>query len=327
MFLLSSMKLLSIPGFCGLNHASAWRSDPGKKLSSSLRAAASSSASPSPPVVPVYTGPVLHDPTQIIAGVSLGELGLDLYVAPSMVAPGQLGLFAILAEDTARVTLPECALLCGYARQGTFATKDEGDKTVGFVLAGPHTAVYYDQQLMSVIDALTLAAETKGANQTCGLAGHVLIQKEENTGDTDDEDTTDRIEIHVDNNPEFARYFIPSLANNNNDNKNDEDENENENAAKEFTVQNLGQFCNDLAWNYDQPPQNHDEYDTLSDQHNAVQLVWRLEFCDHTNSLIPSWPVSVLAQTLCFENTDTLQELGTRYGWNYWQATVDLETV
>ena len=90
---------------------------------------------------------------------------------------------------------------------------------------------------------------------------------------------------------------------------------------------NLGQFCNDLAWSYDQPPQNHDEYDTLSDQHNAVQLVWRLEFCDHTNSLIPSWPVSVLAQTLCFENTDTLQELGTRYGWNYWQATVDLETV
>jgi hypothetical protein len=49
--------------------------------------------------------PILEEPSDIIAGISLGELGLDLCVAPSTVAPGSLGLYAILSQDCNSATL------------------------------------------------------------------------------------------------------------------------------------------------------------------------------------------------------------------------------
>jgi hypothetical protein len=93
----------------------------------------------------------------------------------------------------------------------------------------------------------------------------------------------------------------------------------------EISVQNLGQFCNDLAWSYDNPPESKEEYESLSLEKNAIQLVWRLEFDEESNCLVPTWPVSVLADDMQFKNADVFMELGTRYGWNYWQATVDME--
>jgi hypothetical protein len=274
----------------------------------------------------VYKGPILADPSKIVAGLSLNELGLDLLVAPSTVAPGQLGLYAILSERDSddrieSTTIPAMSLLCGYSREGRFAAKDEGDKTVGFSLACATTAVFYERQLMSIVDALALAAETKGANQACGLAGHVLVQNED----------TQQVEIYLDGgNPEFKRYFIPALVNDNDDDNNDSNSQEEGNDDDKYanlSVQNLGQFCNDLAWSFDKPPINKDDYDHADSSNNIVQLVWRLEFDPTTNSLVPSWPVSVLARDVSFENADVCMEVGTRYGWNYWQATVDLEAL
>mmetsp|Transcript_26378 Transcript_26378/g.40486 ORF Transcript_26378/g.40486 Transcript_26378/m.40486 type:complete len:324 (+) Transcript_26378:59-1030(+) len=265
--------------------------------------AGSISSSPSPLV---YNGPILEDPSQIVSGISLGELGLDLAVAPSTVAPGQLGLYAILSEDTDSATIPELTLMCGYSREGSFAAKDEGDKTVGFALPGPNTAVFYDRQLMPIIEALQLAAEEKGADKSCGLAGHVLM--------TEDANDADSISIYLTTEPEFKRYFVPALLNAGSQVE-----------APDITVQNFGQFSNDLAWSYVNPPQNKEEYDASSETGNVVQLVWRLEFDEDTNCLIPSWPVSVFARDVTFENRDVFMELGTRYGWNYWQATVNLD--
>jgi hypothetical protein len=270
---------------------------------SGFTTALASSSDESPTSAAVYSGPILPDPSEVVVGISLGELGIDLFAAPSTVAPGQLGLFAILSEDAESATIPGMSLLCGYSREGTFAAKDEGDKTVGFALAGPSTAVFYERQLMSIMDALELAAETKGANNSCGLAGHALVQNE-----------NQEVEIYLDEDSTFKRYYVPDDLN--------QGKEEEEGA---LTVQNFGQFCNDLAWSFDNPPSNKEEYD--ADDANIVQLVWRLEFDEYTNSLIPSWPVSVLSRDVTFENADAFMELGTRYGWNYWQATVDLEAL
>lgn len=255
-----------------------------------------------------YTGPILTDTSEISTGASLGELGIDIFVAPSTVAPGSLGLYAILSEeDTERATIPAMSLLCGYSREGSFAVKDEGDKTVGFALTAS-TAVFYDKKLMSIIDALELAAATVGADQACGLAGHVLVQNEE-----------EGVEVFVDADPTFKRYYVPAMVNN-------QESGGEEKEDGGLSVQNFGQLCNDLAWSFDNPPSDKDAYDAAS-INNIVQLVWRLEFDATINSLVPSWPVSVLARDVTFDNADVFMELGTRYGWNYWQATVDLDTL
>ena len=264
----------------------------------------------------IYEGPVLSDPNAIIAGFALDELGLDLTVAPSEIAPGSYGLFVALGEGVESTTVPSMQLLSGYSREGTFQSKDSGDKTVGFALAGPETAVFFDRQLMSVLDALQLAAENQGEGGACGLAGHVLVQDEKGEIDVfvDTEDT------------EFKRYFVPALMNRENEDEHEEEEQEDNDATTtmDISVANLGQFCNDLAWSYEDPPENKEDYDSISLEKNAIQLVWRLEFNTETNCLVPTWPVSVVADDLQFKN-EAFMELGTKYGWNYWQATVDME--
>lgn len=265
----------------------------------------------------VYEGPVLSDPNAIVAGFSLDELGLDLAVAPSEIAPGTYGLFVALGEGVESTTVPSMQLLSGYSREGTFQSKDSGDKTVGFALAGPETAVFYERQLMSVLDALQLAAENNGEGKACGLAGHVLVQ-----------DDNGEIDVFVDvDDTEFKRYFVPALMNRENGDADQDEEVKDDDDAEgemEIGVANLGQFCNDLAWSYDDPPENKEDYDAISLEKNAIQLVWRLEFDVETNCLVPTWPVSVIADDLQFKN-QVFQELGTKYGWTYWQATIDME--
>jgi hypothetical protein len=231
------------------------------------------------------------------AVLQLAELGIDLAVGPSIVSPGQLGLFGRCSDDVDSVALPECTLLCGYANPGAFLNADVGDKTVGFSLKSSTTAVFFDRQLMEIGDALQKAAAEYG-NGGCGLAGHELSMNDQ-----------DILTLHpVDG---FDRYFCPDLVNKEHDDQ-------------DITVQNFGQFCNDLAWNMMSPPANLEEYMERSASNNCVQLVWRLEYDASCQCLVPSWPVSVLSRDVSFENQEFM-ELGTRYGWGYWQATVLLE--
>lgn len=280
----------------------------------------------------VYNGPILskhhhrddddddHHLT-IIAGFTLQELGLDLVVAPSMIATGSYGLFVTLTEGVESTTVPSMQLLCGYAAggsgAGTFQYVDQGDKTVGFSLAGPDTAVFFQRQLMNVRDALKLVAETtKGTS--CGLAGHAVIR--------DAQGNVVDVAVDTQATDNFARYFVPTLVNimDNDDDDNDGDATtrSNNNNHHPISIGNLGQFCNDLAWSYDDPPQTRQEYEARSDERNAVQLVWRLELDAESHGLVPTWPVSVLSRDTIFQNKDVFMELGTKYGWNYWQATV-----
>ena len=274
---------------------------------------------------PVYDGPILDNDDTIIAGLSLSQLGIDLVIAPSTVAPGQLGLYISLSPDVDSVTLPAFTLLCGYSRNGTFEAKDEGDRTVGFAFTGSidSGAVFYNQQLMSIKDALEMAASDVSKEfGEVELKGHILVQQEE-------EEDKNNIQLYPcdyeDETTPFGRYFVPDLVNGGMISENEEEEESS--WRNELTVQNFGQFCNDLAWSYTDPPSTQEEYNSRSIHKNAVQLIWRLEYDSKDNTLIPSWPVSVTSQDWTFTNKDTFMELGTKYGWNYWQATVDMETI
>eukprot|EP00593_Proboscia_inermis_P000880 CAMPEP_0171296538 /NCGR_PEP_ID=MMETSP0816-20121228/5213_1 /TAXON_ID=420281 /ORGANISM="Proboscia inermis, Strain CCAP1064/1" /LENGTH=358 /DNA_ID=CAMNT_0011770063 /DNA_START=115 /DNA_END=1191 /DNA_ORIENTATION=+ len=263
------------------------------------------------PLPPPYSGPIPQPTSENapLGGISVGELGLDLAVAPSTVAPGSLGLYAVLSEAATdgsaieSATLPAFTLLGGYSRHGIFQSRDEGDKTVAFALDNANTAVFYERELMSVVDALALAAQTVGKDNSCGLAGHVLLPDE----------NKESFSIYLDiEDPEFGRYFVPDPV---------------DDFDSVPLVQRLGQFCNDLAWDYQNPPTTREEYDKASNEKNVVQLAWRLAYDEEINSLVPSWPVSILARDVTFANNRDLMELGTRYGWNYWQATVDLDAI
>jgi hypothetical protein len=267
----------------------------------------------SPNEIPIYDGPefkssapdddddvdsdVIDDVVPaVMQGVfELTELGIEIAVGPSMVVPGQWGLYCRCIDSVDTVTLPECTLLCGYAKPGTFLDTDVGDKTVGFALYSGNTAIFFERQLMTIQDALAKAA-TEYGNGSCGLAGHELSMND------DDESIT----LHPVSNG-FHRYYCPH-----------------DEQVEPIPIQNYGQYCNDLAWNQLSPPSNADEYMERSRMHNCVQLIWRLEYDNTTQCLLPTWPVSVLSHDLRFEN-HRFMELGTRYGWNYWQAIVNLE--
>jgi hypothetical protein len=262
-----------------------------------------------PPLL--YHGPILPPDAEIFAGISLSELGLDVAIAPSTVMTTGMGLYVRLSDpDIVSATIPSATLLCGYSRLGSFEPGDIGDKTVGFVIRSPQTAVFYERQLMSIVDALEMAARDSSTNGGCGLVGHALQMNEK---DTDGEE----IQISpVDDG--FPRYFVPQRADNGTGS-------EKENDKEDLSVQNFGQYCNDLAWDYSNPPSSPEEYASRSAAQNVVQLTWRLEYDSELNCLKPSWPVSVLKQDVTFTNQDDFMEIGTQYGWTYWQATVDLE--
>jgi hypothetical protein len=265
-----------------------------------------------PPLL--YHGPILPPDSDIVAGISLGELGLDVAIAPSTVMTTGMGLYVRLSDpDISSATIPSATLLCGYSRLGSFEPSDIGDKTVGFVIRSPQTAVFYERQLMSIVDALEMAARDSSKNGGCGLVGHALQMNDENDKGGEEIQITP-----VDDG--FPRYFVPQKAD-----KGTGSESDNDNEKEEFSVQNFGQFCNDLAWDYSNPPSSPEEYSSRSAAQNVVELTWRLEYDSEINCLKPSWPVSVLKQDVTFTNQYDFMEIGTQYGWTYWQATVDLE--
>ena len=268
-----------------------------------------------PPIeIPTYHGPILASyvvaadenaindgdallPLPLEGVIELSELGIDIAVGPSMMVPGQLGLYARCIDSVDAVMLPECTLLCGYAKPGTFLETDMGDKTVGFTLQSGTTAIFFERQLMTIQDALIKAATSYG-NGACGLAGHDISKNVE--------DESIILQPVADG---FKRFFCP-----------DEDK------IDPIPIQNYGQYCNDLAWNQLSPPSSADEYMERSRIHNCVQLVWRVEYDATIQCLVPTWPVSIVSHDMRLENHHFM-ELGTRYGWNYWQATVNLNDI
>ena len=92
-----------------------------------------------------YVGP-LGQADAMEAGCVVGNLGLEILIGPSRVAPGR-GLFIRVAaeEGVDRVVLKQGTLISGYSKIGTWAQDWQGDKAVAFAFDSPDTAVVYDK--------------------------------------------------------------------------------------------------------------------------------------------------------------------------------------
>jgi hypothetical protein len=276
----------------------------------------SSSSSSSPSNIEKFTGPTMIGEEPVVDGgdgdyaelllcsLELEELGLVLSVAPSTyVAAGTLGLYCRISDDVDETTLPALTLLAGYAK-GTFQYEDHGDKTVGFSLTSRNAPVFFNRQLMTIEQALAAVAGTTATEEEVKLAGHNVYYDE-------DEKTIVVVPTsnHNNNNEEqtpFARYFVP---------------NPNDDQDDMMNITNIGQYCNDRAF---VTGIGSVEYMSRCATENCLRLVWRLEYDNDHKILQPSWPVSVLARDMKFTNRHPI-ELGTTYGWNYWNASIELD--
>lgn len=254
-----------------------------------------------------FRGPCSEADVTMELSLLVRELGLVVEVGPSTVARGSRGLFVRLADGIEGVDLPAHTFVFGYAR-GSFQTSSAGDKTVGFAIKSPQTAVFFNKQLMTLEQVFsTVAAE----NSEVRLYGHDVMYDQEK----------EEIVVRPSMDKSVPRYFIPDtsveIAN-----------------AGAF----IGQYCNDLGFLFGDTSEK--AYSDRSKAANCVELFWRLEFRD--GQIFPTWPVrfqhfpnktiftsvdlsvnkqvSVITRDLTFSNLKPM-ELGTTYGWRYWYAT------
>lgn len=230
-----------------------------------------------------YSGPVL--PYDLMeAGCSIQELGIDILIGKSVVAPGY-GLYICLNEDVDDVSLPRGTVICGYSR-GKFVDSADGDKTVAYCFASPKVGVIYKKKLMPLLDALQDVANLKD-DLTKAVAGHLLFYNQ----------TDNDLSIVPDLEYDSGRYFIPDTTFN-------------------WGPGYFGMFANDMA--YKGSETNMLTYYQASLKENILQIVWRLELTDD-GVLGPTWPVVVLSQDVRFSNKEPM-ECGMQYSWRYWEA-------
>jgi len=259
-----------------------------------------------------YVGPA-RSFADMEGGIAIGELALNVFTGPSLVADGR-GLFLCISDDTndgdddddsseedsaggvvEEIIIPQGTPLCGYAR-GYFSDKHEGDKSVGFLFAedsSDETAVFYNKELMTLGDALRLVyhqrrAEGDGGSTKDLLFGHLV----------DIDTQTGRIQLRHDR-EFYSRIFIPEIG--------DKDQ---------FTATSLGIYANDLAYN---PDSDETQYLQNSEKNNILELVWRLALDQKTGMLVPTWPVVITRTDVRLLNTVPM-EVGLQYGYNYWDA-------
>jgi len=250
----------------------------------------------------LYQGPILPSDSQILAQAALADLGIEIAIAPSTMASAGLGLF-IRPSSTGigNVTIPGRTLICDYSRSGSFSSSVIDDRAVEFTIPSSDTLVLYEQRLMSVVEALALASQaTEDGN--CGLFGHDLQVCN---------DGADKLRISPSEDG-FPSFFEPEKMND-------------EQTLKNIFL-NFGQFCNDLVWDFTNPP-SEEEYTRQSKTKNIIRLAWRLEYDKDLNCLKPRVPVMVVTEDVKLINQNDFMELGLKYGWKYWQAIADWQKV
>jgi len=123
-----------------------------------------------------YKGPVLsYDLME--AGCSIEDLGIDVLVGSSCVAPGY-GLYIRVNDGVERVSLSRGTIICGYSR-GKFVDSADGDKTVAYCFTIPSVGVIYKQEIVPLLHALQDVAELKD-DLTKAVAGHLLFYNQVN---------------------------------------------------------------------------------------------------------------------------------------------------
>ena len=247
-----------------------------------------------------YVGPV-GEVEAMEAGCFVTNLGLELLIGPSKVAPGR-GLFLRVAseEGVDRVVLGEGTLISGYSKTGDWAKGWQGDKAVAFAFDSPDTGVVYDKEFMPLIEAVSIA-EGVSENITAGLVGHTIFF----------DDETDTLKVAPDEHWQGPRYFIP------------EDPPAPGDSGREWIwgPANLGICANDLAYS---PGISAAEYARAAADKNVLQLVWRLHVDELAEALAPSWPVLFLQRAVAFANAEPM-EVGISYGHRYWQSREALD--
>jgi len=252
-----------------------------------------------------YVGPV-SSIADMEGGIAVGELSLNVLAGPSLVAPGR-GLFLCIYDDmdedsndegaVEEIIIPQGTPLCGYAR-GYFTDEQKGDKSVGFLFkenSADVTAVFYQQKLMTLGDAIWAVYEERRAEGNTDSSNLLFGHHVEVNADTSD------VGIKVDK--EFlSRIFVPDTLE--------------ESKFEEFAATSLGVYANDLAYD---PDSNEEQYFENSERNNILQLVWRLAKDEKTGSLVPTWPVVVTRKDVRFLNAVPM-EVGLQYGYNYWDA-------
>lgn len=265
--------------------------------------------------VEAYVGPI-GSLADMEGGIAIGDLSLHVLAGPSLVAKGR-GLFMCIYDEwdtestnesenvemVEEIIIPQGTPLCGYAR-GYFSDTEKGDKSVAFLLkenSARDTAVFYNQRLMTVGDAIWSAHEERcqqglqdSWKEQDVLWGHLVTM----------DHVTQNIQLKADENFS-SRIFIPDTPEEN-----------------QFSATSLGVYANDLAYD---PDSSRDEYYRNSEKNNLLQLVWRLAKDEETGMLVPTWPVVVARKDIRLVNTVPM-EVGLEYGFQYWDAFGKLES-
>jgi hypothetical protein len=257
-----------------------------------------------------YVGPVGNF-ADMEGGIAVENLHLNVLAGPSLVAQGR-GLFLCIynemdlkatdeeeeVDTVEEVIIPQGTPLCGYSR-GYFSDAEKGDKSVVFRFKEQSfhdTAVFYNQQLMTIVDAIWYANEEryKGGDSKLKedeiLFGHIVHI-----------DHGERKMIIRADEKFYSRIFIPESLN-------DDD--------SQFSAAYLGVYANDLAYD---PDCSKEEYLENSEKNNILQLVWRLAKDERSGMLVPTWPVIVAKKDIRLLNTVPM-EVGLEYGFQYWDA-------
>ena len=249
-----------------------------------------------------YVGPV-SSIADMEGGIAVGELSLNVLAGPSLVAPGR-GLFLCIYDDmdedsneegaVEEIIIPQGTPLCGYAR-GYFTDEQKGDKSVGFLFkdnSADVTAVFYQQKLMTLRDAIWAVYEERRAEGSTESRNLLFGHHVEVNADTSD--------VGIKADKEFlSRIFVPETS-----------------EETQFAATSLGVYANDLAYD---PDSNEEQYFENSEKNNILQLVWRLAKDEKSGSLVPTWPVVVTKTDVRFLNAFPM-EVGIHYGYNYWDA-------
>jgi hypothetical protein len=235
--------------------------------------------------------------SDMVGGLLVGELALQVLVGPSQVASG-LGLYLCIDDydkenAIEEIIIPQGTPFCGYAR-GYFTDEATGDKSVGFQFeegSAEDKAVFFNKELVSLGDVIRGIIQERNtqlsSTWTPGILwGHLIKIVND--------------EIYVKSDTDFkSRIFIPEIDKDN-----------------PFAATSLGVYANDLAFD---PDSNEEGYDEASSRNNILQLVWRLSIEENGNALVPTWPV-VIAKVDCRFLNSVPMEVGLQYGYKYWKA-------
>lgn len=249
-------------------------------------------------------GPACAIPQGLQLEVELEDAGVVLQVAQSLVAPGELGLFAKCAPGKERAIIESGQVLCGYCADALLVSAIEGDKAVPFHFPDAQMLVMYNNELRPLQAAI---AESKASQ----MYGHTVRRYGHN-------------QIGVMVTPDGAttrRFLVPKAA-----------------AAEAGGVaaldsESLAQFCNDLAFSPGVIERNDAmvAYDAASDAANTLLLVWRVMPCEQelgaegesigqvVTSLQPESVCAVATRDTRLERSAGSVELGCRYGLDFWR--------